>query len=181
MKVDVRIVATTNRNLEEAIADSKFRKDLYYRLNVFPITVPPLRQRREDIPLMVEAFVERYARKMGKLITSIPKETMKALQDYPWPGNVRELESIIERAVILCPGTGFQLADNLITPTPAETFTGGTMKEMERNLILKILSETGGRIEGQGGAAMILGLNPSTLRARMHKLGIVRPDKKKSD
>ena len=107
IKVDVRIVATTNRNLEEEIAAGRFRKDLYYRLNVFPITVPPLRQRKEDIPLMVQAFVERYARKLGKQITSIPKETMKALQDYPWPGNVRELESIIERAVILCPGPDF--------------------------------------------------------------------------
>ena len=113
IKVDVRIVATTNRNLEEEIADGRFRKDLYYRLNVFPITVPPLRQRTEDIPLLVQAFVQRYARKVGKQITSIPKETMKALLDYPWPGNVRELESIIERAVILCPGPGFQLADNL--------------------------------------------------------------------
>ena len=113
IKVDVRIVATTNRNLEEEVRKGRFRQDLYYRLNVFPITVPPLRQRKDDIPLMVEAFIERYSRKLGKQITSIPKETMKALQDYPWPGNVRELESIIERAVILCPGPVFQLADKL--------------------------------------------------------------------
>ena len=104
IKVDVRIVATTNRNLEEEVRQGRFRQDLYYRLNVFPITVPPLRQRKEDIPLMVQAFIERYSKKLGKQITSIQKETMKALQDYPWPGNVRELESIIERAVILCPG-----------------------------------------------------------------------------
>ncbi|MHB8789717.1 MAG: sigma 54-interacting transcriptional regulator [Desulfobulbaceae bacterium] len=176
IKVDVRVVATTNRNLEDEIAAGRFRKDLYYRLNVFPITVPPLRKRTEDIPAMVHAFVQRYARKMGKQITSIPKETMQTLLEYPWPGNVRELESIIERAVILCPGPGFQLADNLnISPTP-DSSTGGTVKEMERKLILKALAETGWRIEGKEGAAGILGLHPSTLRARMHKLGIVRGD-----
>jgi len=168
-------VATTNRNLEEEIAAGKFRKDLYYRLNVFPITVPPLRQRKEDIPLMVEAFVERYARKLGKRITSIPKETMQALQDYPWPGNVRELESIVERSIILCPGPGFQLADNLRPSSPPALIAGGTVKEMERKLIIKALSDTEWRIEGKHGAATILGLHPSTLRARMHKLGIRRP------
>lgn len=177
IKVDVRVVATTNRNLEDEIAAGRFRKDLYYRLNVFPITVPPLRKRTEDIPPMVQAFVKRYARKMGKQITSIPKETMQTLLDYPWPGNVRELESIVERAVILCPGPGFQLADNLnVSPSPPDSFAGGTVKEMERKLILKALVETGWRIEGKEGAARILGLHPSTLRARMHKLGIVRGD-----
>jgi PAS domain S-box-containing protein len=181
IKVDVRVVATTNRNLEEEIAGGRFRKDLYYRLNVFPITVPPLRMRREDIPLMVQAFVARYARKMGKKITSIPKKTMKALQEYSWPGNVRELESIIERAVILCPGSGLQLADNLNIPSNPVSSAGGTVKEMERQHILKVLSETRWRIEGKDGAARILGLHPSTLRARMHKLGIVRPQKKTSD
>jgi formate hydrogenlyase transcriptional activator len=112
-KVDVRIVATTNRDLEEEVRKGRFRQDLYYRLNVFPITVPPLRQRKEDIPLLVEAFIARYSRKLGKQITSIQKETMKTLQEYPWPGNVRELESIIERAVILCPGPVLQLTDKL--------------------------------------------------------------------
>jgi len=175
IKVDVRIIATTNRNLEEEVAAGRFRKDLYYRLNVFPITVPPLRQRKEDIPLMVEAFVERYARKLGKRITSIPKETMQALQEYPWPGNVRELESIIERAVILCPGPGFQLADGLSPSPPSMPVAGRTVKEMERNLIIKALADTAWRIEGKSGAATILGLHPSTLRARMHKLGIKRP------
>jgi formate hydrogenlyase transcriptional activator len=114
VKVDVRIVATTNRNIEEEVRQGRFRQDLYHRLNVFPITVLPLRQRKEDIPLLVQAFIARYSRKLGKQITSIPKETMKALQDYPWPGNVRELESIIERAVILCPGPALQLADKLL-------------------------------------------------------------------
>lgn len=175
IKVDVRIVATTNRNLEEAIRTGRFREDLFYRLNVFPITVPPLRQRIEDIPLLVQAFVERYARKMGKQITSISKETMKTLQDYPWPGNIRELESIIERAVILCRGPILQLADKLSTSPHPLPSPGGTMKEMERGQILQALEKTGWRIEGKNGAAQLLGLHPSTLRARMHKLGIVRP------
>lgn len=178
IKVDVRIVATTNRNLEEEIRNGRFRQDLYYRLNVFPITVPPLRQRKEDIPLMVHAFVERYSRKLGKQITSIQKEAMKALQDYPWPGNVRELESIIERAVILCPGPVLQLADKLEISSPAFSSTVRTLEETERDQILKILSETRWRIEGKNGAAAILGIHPSTLRARMHKLGIVRPETK---
>ena len=181
IKVDVRIVATTNRNLEEEVRKGRFRQDLYYRLNVFPITVPPLRQRKEDIPLLVQAFIERYSRKLGKQITSIQKETMKALQDYPWPGNVRELESIIERAVILCPGPVLQLADKLEISSPPLSSTVRTLEETERNQILKTLSETRWRINGKNGAAAILGLHPSTLRARMHKLGILRPETKASD
>ncbi len=181
VKVDVRIVATTNRNLEEEVRNGRFRQDLYYRLNVFPITVPPLRQRKEDIPLMVQAFVERYSRKLGKQITSVQKETLKALQDYPWPGNVRELESIIERAVILCPGPVLQLADKLEISSPPLSSAVRTLEETERNQISKILSETRWRIEGKDGAAAILGLHPSTLRARMHKLGIVRPETKEQD
>ena len=175
VKVDVRIIATTNRNLEEEVRKGRFRQDLYYRLNVFPITVPPLRQRKEDIPLMVQAFIERYSRKLGKQITSIPKETMKAFQDYPWPGNVRELESVLERAVILCPGPVLQLADKLEISFPQWSSTGKTLEETERNQILKALSDTRWRIEGKDGAAAILGLHPSTLRARMHKHKIVRP------
>jgi len=181
IKVDARVVATTNRNLEEEVRKGRFRQDLYYRLNVFPITVPPLRQRKEDIPLLVQAFIERYARKLGKRITSIQKETMKALQDYPWPGNVRELESVLERAVILCPGPVLQLADKLELSSHPLLSTMRTLEETERNQILKILSETRWRIDGKDGAAAILGLNPSTLRARMHKLGIVRPGNKEPD
>ena len=180
VKVDVRIVATTNRDLEEEVRKGRFRQDLYYRLNVFPITVPPLRQRKEDIPLMVQAFIDRYSRKLGKQITTIQKETMKALQDYPWPGNVRELESIIERAVILCPGPVLQLADKLEISSPPLSSAVRTLEETERNQILKILSETRWHIEGKDGAAAILGLHPSTLRARMHKLGIVRQETKDS-
>ena len=174
IKVDVRIVAATNRNLEEEINADRFRQDLFYRLNVFPLTVPPLRQRKEDIPILVEAFVERYARQMGKRITSISKETMQSMVDYSWPGNIRELQSIIERAIILCPGPVFQLTDKLTVAPPARSFEVGTMKEIERQHVLQVLSETSGRIEGKKGAAMILGINPSTLRARMRKLGIVR-------
>ena len=177
-KVDVRIVATTNRDLEEGVRKGWFRQDLFYRLNVFPITVPPLRQRTADIPLLVQALVERYAKKLGKQITSIPNETMQALQDYPWPGNVRELENIIERAVILCPGPLLHLADKLDISPPLLSSKMRTLEETERNQILKILSETRWRIEGKDGAAAILGLHPSTLRARMHKLGIVRPGTK---
>ncbi len=181
VKVDVRIIATTNRDLEEEVRKGRFRQDLYYRLNVFPITIPPLRQRKEDIPLMVQAFIDRYSRKLGKQITSIQQETMKELQDYPWPGNVRELESIIERAVILCPGPVLQLADKLEISSPQLSSVVRTLEETERNQILKILSESRWRIEGKNGAAAILGLHPSTLRARMHKLGIVRPETKEPD
>jgi transcriptional regulator with GAF, ATPase, and Fis domain len=179
-KVDVRIVATTNRDLEGEVRKGRFRQDLYYRLNVFPITVPPLRQRQEDIPLLVEAFMARYSRKLGKQITSVQKKTMKTLQDYPWPGNIRELESVIERAAILCSGPVLQLADKLDILSSPMSSAIRTLEEVERNQIRKILSETRWRIEGKNGAAVILGLHPSTLRARIHKLGILRPKAKAS-
>lgn len=181
VKVDVRIIATTNRDIEQEVRNGRFRKDLYYRLNVFPITLPPLRQRKGDIPLLVQAFTERYARKLGKKIPSIHNETMKALMDYPWPGNVRELESVIERAVILCPGPVLQLADQLEISDLTLSSNLRTLEAAERNQILKILSETRWRIEGKDGASAILGLHPSTLRARMHKLGISRPEAKQSN
>jgi PAS domain S-box-containing protein len=181
IKVDVRIIATTNRDLEEEIRKGRFRQDLYYRLNVFPITVPPLRERIEDIPLLVEAAVERYSKKLGKQITSIQKETMTALQEYPWPGNVRELESVIERAVILCRGPILHLSDNLQLSSSPLPSVVRTLEETERNQILKILTETRWQIEGKDGAASVLGLHPSTLRARMHKLKIVRPKTRKPE
>jgi DNA-binding NtrC family response regulator len=127
---------------------------------------------------MVQAFIARYSKKVGKQVTSIPKETMTVLQDYPWPGNVRELESIIERAVILCPGPVLQLADILETSSPQISSAVRTLEASERNQIIKILSEARWRIEGKDGAAAILGLHPSTLRARMHKLKVVRPKTK---
>ncbi|MBP1711494.1 MAG: domain S-box [Deltaproteobacteria bacterium] len=176
IKIDVRIVATTNRDLTEEVRQGRFRQDLFYRLNVFPITVPPLRQRKDDIPLLVGSFIERFSRKLGKRITSISKETMHTLQEYPWPGNVRELESIIERAVILSPGPVLQLVDKLKISAPPISAAVRTLEETERNQIMKILEETGWRIEGHDGAAAILGIHASTLRARMHKLGITRPE-----
>ncbi len=177
IKVDVRIMATTNRNLEEEVKKGQFRQDLFYRLNVFPITVPPLRQRAADIPLLVQCFIDRYSPKLGKQITSISQEAMKALQDYAWPGNVRELESVIERAVILCPGPVLQLADQLEVSSPPPLSGLKTLDEIQRAQIIKTLSDVQWRIEGKNGAAEILGFHPSTLRARMHKLGIERPGK----
>ncbi|MFH2043683.1 MAG: sigma 54-interacting transcriptional regulator [Pseudomonadota bacterium] len=181
IKVDVRIVATTNRDLEAEVRKGHFRQDLFYRLNVFPISVPPLRQRKDDIPLMVKAFIERYSRKLGKKITSIQDNTMKTLQNYSWPGNVRELESIIERSVVLSPEPVFYLADRLQNLPPSLLSGVRSLEETDRTQILKILSETRWRINGKNGAAVILGLHPSTLRARMHKLGIVRPGLKEPE
>jgi hypothetical protein len=134
------------------------------------LTVPPLRQRKDDIPLLVQVFTERYARELGKEITAIPKETMNALQAYNWPGNVRELENVVERAVILCSGPVLQLADKLQSSALSETIGLRTMEETERDQILKTLLETRWRINGKNGAAAILGLHPSTLRARMQSL-----------
>jgi formate hydrogenlyase transcriptional activator len=165
---------TTNQPLDANFEGGRapqdpIRQDLYYRLHVFSITVPPLRHRKEDIPLLVQAIIERYAGNLGKQITSIQKETMKALQDYPWPGNVRELESVLERAVILCPGPALQLADKLEISSLPLSSAVRTLEMTERNQILKVLSETRWRIEGKDGATKMPGLHPSTLRARMHK------------
>ena len=177
IKVDVRIIAASNRNLEEEIRNGRFREDLFYRLNVFPITIPPLRQRTEDIPLLVHHFIAKFNKKMGKKIESISKETMKALQEYSWPGNVRELESVVERAVITSPGTSLQVLDRFDTFRKAgelEVQDVKALADLEHNHILQVLKNTGWRIEGKNGAAVLLGLNPSTLRARMRKYGIVR-------
>jgi len=177
LKVNVRIIAASNRNLEEEIRNGRFREDLFYRLNVFPITIPPLRQRTEDIPLLVHHFITKFNKKMGKKIESISKETMKALQEYSWPGNVRELESVIERAVITSQGNALQVLDRFDTFPKAGELNGPDVKalaDLEQDHILQVLKTTGWRIEGHNGAALILGLNPSTLRARMRKYGITR-------
>ena len=177
IKVDVRIIAASNRNLEEEIEYGRFREDLFYRLNVFPITIPPLRQRKEDIPLLVNHFVAKFNKKIGKKIDTIPNETLHVLQEYHWPGNVRELESVIERAVITSQGTTLQLLDRLATNRRTRDQSGEDVKalaELEQGHILHVLQKTGWRIEGQNGAAVLLGLNPSTLRARMRKYGIRR-------
>ncbi|MCK9420017.1 MAG: sigma 54-interacting transcriptional regulator [Nitrospirae bacterium] len=177
IKVNVRIIASTNRNLEEEIRKGRFREDLFYRLNVFPITIPPLRQRKEDIPLLVDYFVAKFNKKTGKKIETVSKDTLNVLQEYNWPGNVRELESIIERAVITSQGTGLQILDRFVNSLKAGEQKAQDCKalvEIERDHIFQALEKTGWRIEGKKGAAEMLGLNPSTLRSRMRKDGIRR-------
>ncbi|HKQ04520.1 MAG TPA: sigma 54-interacting transcriptional regulator [Blastocatellia bacterium] len=173
IKVDVRIIAATNRDLEMEVKAGRFREDLFYRLNVFPITIPPLRERKEDIPLLVQTFVRQFSKKLGKTITSITPATFRTLQDYPWPGNVRELANVIERAMVNTKDTTLRLAHDLSRPQVVELSSSRqTLEEMERQYILSILKQTDWRIEGPKGAARVLGLNPSTLRTRMAKLGI---------
>jgi chemotaxis protein methyltransferase CheR len=175
IKVDVRIIAATNRNLDQDVKQGRFREDLWYRLNVFPITVPPLRQRRVDIPLLIEHFIRLFNKKFGKTITSISPATLKSLSDYSWPGNVRELANIIERATINSHGSVLKIGEDL--EGPAEQFSSATktLEEMERDYIIRILEDRGWRIEGRKGAARLLGLNPSTLRTRMARLRIHKP------
>ncbi len=178
LKTDVRIIAATNRNLAEEVRMGNFREDLFYRLNVFPITLPSLRQRREDIPLLVNHFVAKFNKKIGKKIETISKDTLNTLQEYHWPGNVRELENVIERAVILSNGPVLQVTDRFdLLPKHEEQGRGQDVRaliELEHDHVLQVLQKTGWRIEGKNGAAVILGLNPSTLRARMRKYGISR-------
>ncbi|MGB2689666.1 MAG: sigma 54-interacting transcriptional regulator, partial [Desulfobacterales bacterium] len=175
LKVDVRIIAATNRNLEEEVRNGRFRKDLWYRLNIFPITVPPLRNRKQDLPLLVDFFVDRVSRKLGKSIDTIPKSAMNSLENYHWPGNVRELENVIERAVINTSGNKLRLMDTLDNPQKQLTTTPKTLETVERDHIILILEETRWKVAGKNGASEILGLNSSTLRARMRKLGIRKP------
>ena len=175
LTVDVRILASTNRNLEEAVREGTFRKDLYYRLAVFPIVVPPLRERREDVPLLVWHFIDMLAGGMGKRITTVPRAAMERLTAYHWPGNVRELRNVIERSMILTRGETLALSLG-----PEEAMAGGeadmvSLDEVQRRHILRALELAGGRIKGRGGAAEILGVNPSTLRSRMERLGIEPP------
>ena len=177
VKVNVRVIAATSRDLKQEIRKKRFREDLFYRLNVFPILIPPLRQRTEDIPLLAQHFTEKYARKMDKPIESIPKATIKTFLKYDWPGNVRELEHVIERGVIITPGTSLRMTDRLISSLPGHS-TDEPLKDLaatERGHILRVLRETGWKIEGPSGAAAILKLHPSTLRFRIKKLGIRRP------
>jgi PAS domain S-box-containing protein len=177
IKVDVRLIAATNRDLVQCMKDGSFRTDLYYRLHVFPIALPPLRDRKEDLPLLLQHFVHKYSEKYGKRIATIPVSAMTAWRAYAWPGNVRELEHRIERAVILSQGTELAVDQGLPqTPkeTPALTRTE-TLEEAERAHILKVLEATGWRVAGKGGAAEVLGLKRGTLESRMKKLGIRRP------
>jgi formate hydrogenlyase transcriptional activator len=170
IKVDVRLIAATNRDLLEEIRKGRFREDLYYRLNVFPIRVPPLRERTEDIPLLVWTFLDELSARMGKKITQVPRKTMEALQRYAWPGNVRELKNVIEHGAIVT--TGDTLAVPLLDDAAPIGGAQPTLVESERALILQALASAGWRIKGPKGAASALGLNPSTLYSRMKKLGI---------
>jgi PAS domain S-box-containing protein len=185
IRVDVRVIAATNRDLTHAVASGKFREDLYYRLNVFPVALPPLRDRTEDIPLLVHYFVARYAAKVGRAINSVPKDAMQRLMDYRWPGNVRELENVVERAVILSPGPELTVAPELLPVLPAAAAPApirmdvpsgepAALEDVDRQHILAVLKRTGWRIDGPQGAAKLLNMNPSTLRSRMQKLGIRR-------
>jgi formate hydrogenlyase transcriptional activator len=176
IKVDVRVIASTARDLKAEIRNSRFREDLFYRLNVFPITMPPLRMRRDDIPQLVRHFVDKYARKIGRTIRSVPKAVIKSLEEHAWPGNVRELEHVIERAVITSTGPVLQLADRLDAEAPeTKEESIKNLAAMEREHILKVLRKTRWKINGEGGAAALLNIHPSTLRFRIKKLGIERP------
>jgi formate hydrogenlyase transcriptional activator len=176
-RVDVRVVAATHRNLQEMILEKQFRSDLYYRLNVFPISIPPLRKRRGDIPLLVRYFVQQAARRMNKVIDTVPRETMDALTQYQWPGNIRELENVIERAVILSPGPVLRapIRDLHTRFAPLHNHERSeTLEEIERKHILTTLKETRWVLSGPRGAATRLGVHRGTLYFRMKKLGIVR-------
>jgi formate hydrogenlyase transcriptional activator len=191
IKVDVRVVTATNHNLEDAVCAGTFRDDLYFRLNVFPIHLPPLRERREDIQELASFFVNQFSQKLGKRIDTIPADALKALECYAWPGNVRELINVLERSVILSAGSKMRLADSLrvslaaavnrgaaIGPKAAEPKTServAPLEEVEREHILEVMERTYWRVEGEYGAAAILGLRPGTLRSRLKKLGIRRP------
>jgi len=174
VKVDVRIIAATNQDLEKAVAEGRFREDLYYRLNVFPIAIPPLRDRVEDIPVLAHQFIAEFSRSLGKSIDSISIESLRHLERYHWPGNVRELRNVIERAIILARGT------ELSIPVPQskisrESHASQTLRTLQIEHIRATLQSTNWRIRGAGGAAERLGLKPTTLETRMAKLGVTRP------
>jgi PAS domain S-box-containing protein len=173
LRVNVRIIAATNRNLEEDVKEGRFRKDLYYRLNVFPVLIPPLRERPEDIPLLVWAFIREFEQKIGKRIESISRKSMEVLQRYSWPGNVRELRNVIEHAMIVSPGK--TLAVSLPQPGVSETRETSDLESIERGHLLRVLKKTNWRVAGKGGAAEVLGLKRTTLQSMMKKLGIKRP------
>lgn len=189
IRVNVRIIAASNRDLEKAVQEGRFRADLFYRLNVLPIALPPLRERRADIALLASFFVERFSRQFGKPITGISQDTVDVLSRYLWPGNIRELQNVMERAIVLCPGTVLRLGKDLLPITseerkqetvstsasPAPANSPYSLESVERAHILQVLQETHGVIEGPRGAAKILNLHPNTLRSRMKKLGIERP------
>jgi len=188
MNVNVRIIAASNRDLDKAIHEGRFRADLYYRLNVLPMILPPLRQRRSDIPLLTSFFVERYSRELGKQITGVAQDTMEILSRYDWPGNIRELQNVIERAVVLSRSSVLRLGrdllplsaeaaeinDDIVVPSCASNGVPHSLEQVEKRHILDVLTQTKWVIEGANGAAKILELHPNTLRSRMKKLGLDR-------
>jgi formate hydrogenlyase transcriptional activator len=176
IKVNIRLLAATNRDLAKSVASREFRSDLYYRLHVFPVHMPPLRERGKDIQLLVRYFVQKFSRRMKKQIETIPTETMDALARWEWPGNVRELENFIERSVILTPGAILNVPLSELRPTYEGTSHGSTLESLEREHILRVLRETGGVIAGLNGAAARLGMKRTTLQSRMQKMGISRED-----
>jgi transcriptional regulator with GAF, ATPase, and Fis domain len=180
--VDVRVVAATNRALAKEVAEGRFRADLFYRLNVCPVRVPPLRERKEDLPLLVAHFLAGFQRKLGRPLRQVTPEAMSQLERYHWPGNIRELQNVLERACVLARGPEVSLAEPLrmaAAATPGASVVGGggaaaitTLVEHERRHIERALVAAAGRVNGPRGAAAMLGVNPSTLRSRMQKLGI---------
>ena len=175
IRVDVRLIAATNRNLAKMVAEQKFREDLYYRLDVFPVSVPPLRDRREDIPLLVRYFAQQFSRRSDKAIETVPAETMEAFVRWPWPGNIRELQNVIERAVILSPGPHLQVpSSEFKSQVKTESSSIGSLANAEKEHIVRAIRESHGIIGGPLGAAALLGMKRTTLQAKMRKLGISR-------
>jgi formate hydrogenlyase transcriptional activator len=173
LTADVRIIAATNRDLEQAVKDGRFRQDLYYRLRVFPIVIPPLRERPEDIPLLVWTFVREFEKKIGKRIDRIAKKSMESMQRYDWPGNVRELKNVVEHGMIV--SNGNTLAVRLPQDESPKETRVSDLESIERSHVLKVLTESGWRIGGKGGAAETLGLKRTTLQSLVKRLGIKRP------
>jgi len=174
IRVDARVIAASNRPLEQAVKEGKFREDLFYRLDVFPIEVPPLRERREDIPLLLWTFVKEFSNSMGKPIEEIADESMSALQEYHWPGNIRELRNVVERAMILSHGPKLSIKLGHTTPRPvAVTATAGSLAEAERAIIMQAVEQCNWRIRGSNGAAVLLDVKPTTLESRIKKLGLI--------
>jgi formate hydrogenlyase transcriptional activator len=174
--VDIRLVAATNRNLMQMVAERSFRTDLYYRLRVFPIIMPPLRERQGDIPSLVRYFVEKHARRMNRAVETIPAETLERLIQYPWPGNIRELENLIERAVIVSPGPVLRVPLSELRSGAESLDEAQTLRSAERDHILKALEATRWVLAGPSGAAARLGMKRTTLQSKMRKLGISKPN-----
>jgi len=176
IRVNIRLIAATNRDLAKSVAEREFRSDLYYRLHVFPVHMPPLRERGKDIELLVRYFVQKFSRRMNKQIETIPTETMNALTHWEWPGNVRELENFIERSVILSENAILNVPLSELRPRLQRDRHDATLESLEREHILLVLRETGGVISGLHGAAAQLGMKRTTLQSRMQKMGITRAD-----